>query len=147
VLDISCPYVHQGSSTQQQLAGLAASATLTSSRSSSSIRMPGLAAADMTVDKERHKDKTIYHGTWPCRTPGRSTSDSATLIKVTVSRMYDTTHRRSGCEVAGTSPQLQELLQQLLEHGRLSDAEERQVLQHLSNIVAFAPAAASVMAL
>jgi hypothetical protein len=101
----------------------------------------------MVVDKERHKDKTIYIGTWPLPSTGNSRySDSSTLIKVTVSRMYDATHQRSGCEVAGTSPQLQELLQQLLKHGRLSEEEQQMVLQHMSNMVSFAQAATHCMA-
>lgn len=103
--------------------------------------MPGLASADMVVDKERHKDKTIYEGIWP---PGRTAG--TTVIKVTASEMYDATHGRSGDEVAGSSPELQELLQQLLRHGRLSADEQEMLLQHLSNIVAFAEAATFIMA-
>lgn len=91
-------------------------------------------------DKERHKDKTIYHGTWR-----GSRSRGSTSVKVTVSTMYDATHRRSGYEVAGTSPELQQLLQQLLKDGRLSSGEEQLIKQHLANIVEFAQAATRCM--
>jgi hypothetical protein len=110
----------------------------------------------MVVDREHHKDKAVYQGTWPsCAsisssttyiTAGSSKTSSTTAIKVSVSRIFSATNSRSTCEVSCSSPQLQELLQQLLMHDRLSDEEQRMVPQHMSNIVFFAQATAHCMA-
>jgi hypothetical protein len=146
-----CCLPHQETADHQLLTDLAASASLTSSSTGgSSISIPGLARADMVMEKERHKDKTIYEGTWPSSSSSSSSnsgsSGGSTLIKVSLSRLFDTTHRRRGIEVAGTSPQLQGLLQQLLQDRSLEGAQLQQLRQHLGNLLEFAEAATSHMA-
>jgi hypothetical protein len=142
------PTTAQDPATKRVLTDLAASAQLAGSGGGrASIVVGGLAAADMVRDKERHKDKSVYEGVWPPAgaddTAGGSSAAGAatrTLIKVSVSRVYDASKRWGGYEVAGASPQLQTLLQQLLRHDSLSSADEARVLQHLSNVVAFGQA-------
>lgn len=60
LLSLPCPV--QDPATKDLLNSLAASACL---NRTGAVSMPGLAAADMVKDSERHKDKGIYVGSWP----------------------------------------------------------------------------------
>lgn len=153
----------QDPETKQLLLDLAGSARPSGSGSSQNCNEriefvgQGLAGADMQNDKERHKGKTIYEGYWAATGSSKylvtappadrsSSSSRSTLIKVTLSRVYDATKFRHGYEVAGTSPQLNDLLQRMLQEGGLSSIDNERVLQHLLNMLAFAKAAAARMA-
>lgn len=146
----------QDAATSGLLNGLAASAQMTSR---GRLSIPGLFGTDLVNDKERHKEKTIYTGTWPAdRSYGGATisygygsgygyggSSSRTEIKMTLSKVSDALTGEATFEVAGTSPAVNELLQQQLQAGSMAGGDEQKLLQHLNNIVAFARAAAAAM--
>jgi hypothetical protein len=62
-----------------------------------------------------------------------------------LSRMFDAWHSRCSFEVAGSSPQLQALLQQLLKDRGLEGCQLQQLKQHVGNLLTFAEAATAHM--
>ncbi|WIA21444.1 hypothetical protein OEZ85_000653 [Tetradesmus obliquus] len=134
-------HFQQGSETQALLARIAAGATLAGSK----LRMPGLSAHDMSLDKERHKSKTIYVGPYSSSSSSSSRRSLATEIKVSVSRVSSADGCGDGWEVAGTSSQANTLLQQMLARGTASAAQQEQLAAHVNNMVAFAQEAAAAL--
>lgn len=100
-----------------------------------------MSAADMVKDKERHKEKTIYLGTW-C---DRDFSGTGTQVKVTISKVFDPMTGQLTNEVAGTSGAVNKLLVDSLPHGSLNAADEQQLMRHLVDIMSFAHAATGSM--
>lgn len=151
----SCsPLLLQDPSTKALLNSLASSARLSHN---GVLSIPGLAAADMINDKERHKEKSIFVGRWPgsssnggyggySGSSGGCSGSSSIEIKVTLSKVFDALTGRHGYEVAGTSPEINALLQQQLGRGSMGSTEEQQLLQHLDSVVGFSRAAAACMA-
>lgn len=134
--------------TKALLNSLASSARLSHS---GTLPIPGLAAADMAIDTERHKEKSIYLGRWSGSSGSNaggcgSSGGSSTEIKVTLSTVVDELTGQQHYEVAGTGPEINALLQGQLRRGSMGSAEEQQLLQHLNNLVGFARAAAACMA-
>jgi hypothetical protein len=105
----------------------------------------------MINDKERHKEKSIYIGRWPASSGSNggysgSSGGSGIEIKVTLRKVFDALTGRHGYEVAGTSPEINALLQQQLGRDSMGSTEEQQLLQHLDSVVGFSRAAAACMA-
>jgi hypothetical protein len=120
----------------------------------------------MENDKERHKEKTIYLGSW---VSGASSSSSSrggggvsssssggassssissrgTAIKVAISRVVDALKGKHTAEVSVSSPALNELLVQLQKAGNMDEAHEQQLRMHPANLMDFAQAAVRIMA-
>lgn len=135
----------QDAATKDKLTKLASDAYISSSSSGGgSVVFPGgLSSLGLKTDKERHKDKRIYMGS----VGGGSSINSigsgsiSTEIKVTFSSVWDALTGQRTNEVAGTSPQINELLGQMLRGGVMSSGDEEELLQHLSNVMAFGQAA------
>jgi len=144
----------QDAATTDLLNRLADSAKMTSH---GKLSIPALFGTDLVNDKERHKEKIIYTGTWPPNMSiggggyylpgygGSSSSSGRTEIKVTFSKVSDALTRHSMFEVAGTSPAVNELLQQQLQMGSVDEEVQQRLLRHLQSIMAFARAAAAAM--
>jgi hypothetical protein len=94
----------------------------------------------MSLDKERRKTKTIYEGSY-----SSSGSSSATKIKVSVSKLLSDGYA-DGYEVAGSSPQVNQLLQEMLARGSASAAQQAELAVHVDNMLAFAREAAAAVA-
>jgi hypothetical protein len=128
----------QGSEVHALLSRIAAGASL-SGPANSKLHLPDLSAHDMSLDKERHKTKTIYLGRYS------SSSSRATEIKVSVSQLLS-----DGCTegygVAGCSPQVNQLLQEMLRRGSASAAQQAELAGHVDNMLAFARMAAAAVA-
>jgi hypothetical protein len=70
---------------QALLSRIAAGASLSGSSGSKELHLPDLAAHDMSIDKEWHKTKTIYAGSYRSSS---SSSSQATEIKVSVNQRW-----------------------------------------------------------
>jgi hypothetical protein len=133
----------QGSEIHALLTSLAASATLAiAGDGSSKLHIPGLRAADMSMDKERHKTKTVYLGSYCSSSSG---GGQATSIKVSISRVLTADGYDDGYEVAGTSPQANALLQEMLRSGTASAAQQAELAAHVDSMLAFAQEAAAAL--
>lgn len=106
------------------------------------LEFPELADHGLRVDKQRHKEKTIYQGNYS----SREAAGQSIPVKVTVSKVQvvDSEGSPAGVsyEVAGTSPEVNELLVKMLAaEGELSWQQEAALEQHLGNLMSFARAA------
>uniref|UniRef100_A0A383VJR1 Uncharacterized protein n=1 Tax=Tetradesmus obliquus TaxID=3088 RepID=A0A383VJR1_TETOB len=139
-------HFQQGSETQALLARIASGATLVGNK----LRLPGLSAHDMSLDKERHKSKTIYVGSYSSSSSSSSSSSCsrrglAMEIKVSVSKVSSADGCSEGWEVAGTSSQANVLLQQMLARGTASAAQQAELAAHVDNMLGFAQEAAAAL--
>jgi hypothetical protein len=124
------------------LSRIAAGASL-SGHANSKLYLPGLSAHDMSLDKERHKTKTIYLGSYS--SSSSNSSSRATDIKVSVSQLMSDSYT-DGYEVAGSSPQVNQLLQEMLARGSASAAQQAELAAHVDNMLACAREAAAAVA-
>ena len=144
------------------LSSLAPTAQLVSDRNK--LDIPDISSQDMVVEKERHKTKVIYEGSYQpaldiyrkgseaVRGTSSSSSGSSgagaavgravasTMLKISVNEVVESGERavEEHYEVAGSSPQVNELLMRLLRVGQLEAEELEQLQGHLTNLVAFA---------
>jgi hypothetical protein len=125
----------------QKIASVAASACLASP---SRLNFPNLRSYDMCVDTERHKEKTIYEGTYSSVTSG--SKRVTTQVKVTCSVVTKGGTGAVSREVAGTSPEVNEMLSQVLKAGALGSQQCEDLQDHLENLLAFAKEAVKTMA-